>query len=62
MAGLLVAEDGHDRLDPGASFCELGADSVTEPVGAHGGHPSLVEEPGGGACVSEGDVEEDLGG
>jgi hypothetical protein len=43
---------------PGASFGELGSDGVTEAVGGHGSPAVGGDQPGGGAGLVEGVVEE----
>ena len=60
--GAFVPEDGHDRLDPGTSFGELGSQGVAEPVCADGRVTVAVDEPGSGARGLERFVEQRGGG
>ncbi len=41
-----MAEDGHDRLNAGATFGKLSAYGVTEPVRGHGRTALAIDEPG----------------
>ncbi len=42
----IMAEYGHDRLNPSATFGELGADGVAEPMRGHGGTALAIDQPG----------------
>ena len=42
-----MAEDGHDRLNAGATFGKLSAYGVTEPVRGHGRTALAIDEPSG---------------
>ena len=42
----IMAEDGHDRLNAGATFGKLSAYGVTEPVRGHGRTALAIDEPG----------------
>jgi hypothetical protein len=41
-----VAEDGHNRLDPSATFGELSAHGVAEPVRSHSRTALAIDQPG----------------
>ena len=53
-----VAKHGHDRLDAGAAFGELGADGVPEPVCGDRCFAGRVDQPGGGAGFGNGHVDQ----
>ena len=40
-----MAQNGHDRLNPSATFGELGADGMAEPMRGHGGTALAIDQP-----------------
>ena len=48
-----MAEDGHDRLDASATFGELSAHGVAEPVRSHGRAALPIDE----ASLAAGDPQ-----
>ena len=41
-----MAQNGHNGLNPSATFGELSADGVAEPMRGHGGTALAVDQPG----------------
>ncbi len=40
-----MTQNGHDRLNSSATFGELGADRVAEPMRGHGGTALAIDQP-----------------
>lgn len=54
----LVSQHAHDRLEPGATFCQLGSHGVSEPMRGDHGFALLVEQARGPAGDQQGVVEQ----